>query len=243
MDEKDEYLIPLQDQRVFGAGIKRKRVAFVPAVSSSNPLLLSTSTNVGERYLSIVFPSNEATLSNDTKKKPAISENSGSGSSPSSNCAIEEDSQETCRNGSICQVCNLPVRDAASTGVSFKPHQALIAHQVCLPHSPPPSHLDRNRQGLKYLSSYGWDPDSRLGLGAAGDGIRAPIKVKIKNDTLGLGVKRLKEGNAAKQPPAKLQKLDAKQVRNQELRARKRVQGLQEMFYRHDDVERYLGDH
>ena len=245
MDNEDECLIPLQDQRVFGAGIKRKRVAFVPAASSSNLVLPSTSANVGERYLSIVFPSNEATLSNVAKKKSAISENSGSdsGSGSGSNRVTEGDPQETWRNGFACQVCNLPVRDAASTGASSKPHQALIAHQVCLPHSPPPSHLDRNRQGLKYLSSYGWDPDSRLGLGAAGDGIRAPIKVKIKNDTLGLGVKRLKECNVAKRPPAKLQKLDAKQVRSQELGARKRGQRLQEMFYRHDDVERYLGDH
>lgn len=237
MDEEDEYLVPLQDQRVFGAGIKRKRVAFIPPASSLNPLLPATSANVGDRYLSIVFPSKEATLSNDTEAKLAIHEVSSS----SSNSVIGRDSQETCRSGSNCQVCNLPIQDAESTSVSSKPHQALIAHQVCLPHSPPPSHLDRNRKGLKYLSSYGWDPDSMLGLGAAGEGIRAPIKVKIKNDTVGLGVKQLKPGNVAKRPPTNVQKLDAKQVRNQELGASKRGARLQEMFYRHDDVERYLG--
>ena len=237
MDEEDEYLIPLQDQRVFGAGIKRKRVAFIPPASNSNPLLPSTSANVGDQYLSIVFPSNKATLSDDTKAKLAISDSSRS----SSNSVNGTDSYATCRSSSNCQVCNLPIQDAESAGVKSGSHEALIAHQVCLPHSPPPSHLDRNRKGLKYLSTYGWDPDSGLGLGSAGEGIRAPIKVKIKNDTVGLGVKQPKPGNVAKRPPTNVQKLDAKQVRNQELRARKRGERLQEMFYRHGDVERYLG--
>lgn len=235
--EEDEYLIPLQDQSVFGAGIKRKRVAFVPAASGSTSLRPSTNANVGDRYLSIVFPSEEEILSNDSKEILNLSEIT----SLSSNSVTGTDSQETCKNDSTCQICNLPVDDAELTGVSFKPHQALIAHQVCLPHSPPPSHLDRNRQGLKYLISYGWDPDSRLGLGATGEGIRAPIKVKIKNDTVGLGVKRLEESNVAKRAPARVQKLDAKQVRDQELEARQKGERLQQMFYHHDDVERYLG--
>lgn len=239
MDEEDEYFIPLQDQRVFGAGIKRKRVAFIPPASTSNPLLPSTSPNVGDRYLSIVFPSNEKTLDHDNKANLAISENPRS----SSTSVAGIDSPETGRSVSNCQVCNLPIEDAEPTDVSSKPHQALIAHQVCLPYSPPPSHLDRNRKGFKYLSSYGWDPDSRLGLGAAGEGIRAPIKVKIKNDTVGLGVKQLDPGSIAKRPPTNVQKLDAKQVRHQELGARNRGERLQEMFYRHDDVERYLGDY
>lgn len=229
--DDDEYLIPLQDQRVFGAGIKRKRVAFIPAASSSVPIPISTSTNVEDRYLSIVLPSNEATFSSNSNEILAVSETSNS----SSNSVIGTDSQET------CQICNLPIGDTESSGVSVKPHQALIAHQVCLPHSPPPSHLDRKRQGLKYLSSYGWDPDGRLGLGAAGQGIRAPIKVKIKNDTVGLGVKRPKESDVAKRAQTKVQKLDAEQVRNQELGARKRAERLQEMFYRNDEVEKYLG--
>lgn len=237
MDEEDENLIPLQDQRVFGAGIKRKRVAFIPPASNPSPLLPSTSANVGDQYLSIVFPSNEATLSNDNTAKLAISDHSRS----SPNSVVGTDSHERRRSSSNCQVCNLPIQDAESAGVNSEPHQALIAHQVCLPHSPPPSHLDRNRKGLKYLSTYGWDPDSGLGLGATGEGIRAPIKVKIKNDTVGLGVKQPKPGNVAKQPLTNVQKLDAKQVRNQELRARKRGERLQEMFYRHDDVEKYLG--
>lgn len=235
MEEEDEYLIPLQDQRVFGAGIKRKRVAFIPAASSSTPLPASTSANIGDHYLSIVFPSKEATLKNDGKEILKFSESS------SSNIIVGTDSQETYRNVSTCQICNLPIQETESTGVSFKPHQALIAHQVCLPHSCPPSHIDRKRQGLKYLSSYGWDPDSRLGLGATGEGIRAPIKIKMKNDTVGLGVKRLEESNVARRTQAKVQKLDAKQVRSQELGARKRGERLQEMLYRHDDVERYLG--
>ena len=235
MEQEDEYLIPLQDQRVFGAGIKRRRVAFVPASSGSTPPLASTSKNIGDHYLSIVFPSNGAALDKDGKEVLKTSE------MESLNLAVGTVPQDQHENDTTCQICNLPIQGTESTGASFKSHQAMIAHQVCLPHSFPPSHLDRKRHGLKYLSSYGWDPDSRLGLGAAGEGIRAPIKVTIKNDTTGLGFKRLEESDLAKRIQTKVQKLDAKQVRHQELKARKRGEKLQEMIYRHDDVEKYLG--
>ena len=99
--------------------------------------------------------------------------------------------------------------------------------------------MDRSRQGFKYLSSYGWDPDSRQGLGATGKGIRAPIKAKVKNDTVGLGAKT-KE--AAKPLDAKVERLDAKQVRKKDMEDRRKRERLQEIFYRNDDVEKYLRD-
>lgn len=235
MEEEEEYLIPLQDQRVFGAGIKRKRVAFVPAASGSTPPPASTNKNVGDHYLSIVFPSKRVALDNDGKEMSKLSEMA------TSNLSVGTDPQDKCENNFACQICNLPIQGTESMGVNLKPHEALIVHQVCLPHSFPPSHLDRKRHGLKYLSSYGWDPDSRLGLGATGEGIRAPIKVKIKNDTVGLGFERLEESNLAERTQTKVQKLDAKQVRHQELKATERGERLQELFYRHDDVEKYLG--
>jgi hypothetical protein len=228
MEGEDEYFIPLQDQRVFGAGIKRKRVAFIPPALSPTVPPTSTSATVGDRYLSIVFPSKGKVLGSQDQEMMESSD------IPSS-ISIHE-------NGSICRICNLPIQDPQTTGVGLKPHQALIAHQVCLPHSSPPSHLDRKRKGLKYLASYGWDPDSRLGLGATGKGIRAPIKVKVKNDTVGLGVERLEERKGIKRDLGKVQKLDAKQVRYQEQETRKKALRLQEMFFGNDDVDKYLGN-
>ena len=138
-----------------------------------------------------------------------------------------------------CSICNLP-RNARGEATSPAPtnHESTIAHMVCLTHSNPPSHLDRTRKGLKYLSSYGWDPDSRQGLGATGEGIRAPIKAQAKNDTVGLGVKMMMKKKAP--PDTKLKKLDAKQVRKKDIEDRRKRERLQETFYGNDDVERYF---
>lgn len=235
MEQENECSIPLQNQRVFGAGIKRKRVSFVPASSTPSAPLTSTNAYIEDRYLSIVFPSTEPASADDGK------ETTGSPEGSESQRVEALGSRETHRNGPVCEICRLPIQEPELTDLGFKIHQATIAHQVCLPHSFPPSHLDRRRQGLKYLSSYGWDPDSRSGLGATGEGIRAPIKVKIKNDTVGLGVKRPEKGSVVKRSTARVHKLNAKQVRDQELEAKKKGASLRELFYHHDDVERYLG--
>ena len=210
----------------FGAGLNRKHVHFVPAkVPNFEQATVSSiqSTTAGDTYLSIVL------------------KNTGSSSTSNSSAAVNDadistetllrvsDDTESC----LCEICNLPIGSVTS-----KQHEASIAHMICLEHSHPPSHLDRNRQGLKYLSSYGWDPDSRLGLGAAGEGIRAPIKVKVKHDTVGLGVDL--EG-LKKAPGKKLKPLNAKQARKKYTDDRKKMARLQEMFYRNDGVEKYLG--
>lgn len=110
---------------------------------------------------------------------------------------------------------------------------------MCLNHSHPPSHVDRNRKGYTYLSSYGWDPDSRLGLGASGQGIQFPIKTRPKDDKLGIGVVLPKEGEIIKK--VKIQKLDAGKVRKMHENDKRKGEKLREMFYRSDDIERYLG--
>ena len=59
MFNEDTYEIPLQDQRVFGAIIKRKRVQFVPssACSSTTPATGTTpAKSVSDLYLSLVLP-------------------------------------------------------------------------------------------------------------------------------------------------------------------------------------------
>ena len=226
---EEEDSTPLEIQRIYGAGIKRKRIDFVRAGATPIQDTLQTKppTFTGDKYLSIVLKNgvsskelrtNDAELCNAPKGPP-------------------RDQLE--HEGSLCEICKLPIKasDDVST-TSPKPHEASIAHQVCLQHSYPPSHLDRDRRGLKYLSSYGWDPDSRLGLGATGEGIRIPIKAKVKNDTVGLGVEVIE---SKKIPEKKVELLDAKKVRKKDLEDRRKREKLQEIFYGNEDVEKYLG--
>ncbi|APA12807.1 hypothetical protein sscle_10g075770 [Sclerotinia sclerotiorum 1980 UF-70] len=234
MSDGDTYEIPLQDQMVFGAGIKRKRVKFVPSSSSStiqSTPSASSAKSISDLYLSLVLP----------KDSPARE------ITPAGNSIHPGDSE-------VCKVCKLPlstdpeaIKDAVdsadiSNPTSFtkpRPHEASLAHQMCLNHSHPPSHVDRNRKGFTYLSSYGWDPDSRLGLGASGQGIQFPIKTRPKDDKLGIGVVLPKEGEIIKK--VKIQKLDAGKVRKMHENDKRKGEKLREMFYRSDDIERYLG--
>lgn len=217
---------PSEVQRLFGAGIKRKRVDFVPAgtLSTAAPKKTDPPTFTGDQYLSLVLKNG---LHSKHPRKTDIDVSNG----PEVTAQDQRGSK-----GLVCEICNLPFN--ASDNATPKPHEASIAHQVCLKHSYPPSHLDRERQGLKYLSSYGWDPDSRLGLGASGEGIRVPIKAKVKNNTVGLGVE-LREPRDT--PEERREKLDAKKVRKKELEDRRKREKLQQIFYGNDDLEKYLG--
>lgn len=224
----DEYFIPLEDQRVFGAGIKRKRVAFVPSSNLESVAQTPTqapTTASHDRYLSIIQKKRSGSPK-DTGTKPA-------NTTPVVN-----------RNPPLCSICHLPFSApdpvaASGTGSAKSFHESSIAHQVCLTHSHPPSHLDRERVGLKYLSSYGWDPDSRQGLGAKGEGIRAPIKAKVKKDTSGLGID-VREGRKVQKQKPPLVRLNAKQIREQEVEGKKREARLRDAFYG-KDLEKYLG--
>jgi hypothetical protein len=255
MSDDDSYEIPLQDQRVFGAGIKRKRVKFVPsAAASSTPPISSgaPARSVSDFYLKLVLPSAAESLK---EASPTVASSSRLlESSEGSGQPLPEQTEPE-----VCEVCNLPLTKAhdalaASMGEMHgeagdtsdqrppskpRPHEASLTHQVCLTHSHPPSHLDRNRKGLAYLSSYGWDPDSRLGLGVSGQGIQYPIKTKRKDDKLGIGVVLPKEADRRKKE--KIEKLDAGKVRKLHEKDKKKAERLREMFYRNDDVERYLG--
>lgn len=248
-DDEDYFLAP-QDQRAFGAGIRRKRVAFVP---SSETLLttgdvLKTRTSpepekkparpsAADQYLAIVLPKEaESAASSSAAAAEAEAETASASASHPDRSEHGDETKD------VCDVCNLPLDENPGDG---RPHEASLAHQVCLAHSHPPSHLDRTRVGLRYLAAYGWDPDSRLGLGAPGrEGIREPLKARIKEDTAGLGMlpraEAEKKGKLVQQ--ARVEKLNAKQVRQRELEAKKRGERLREMFYRSEDVQKYLGD-
>ena len=223
--DETEYVIPLKDQSVFGAGVRRKKITFVPSKGGDqHPASAPTAQGAGDRYLSIVLNRPNASANtqvNHTQKHSNL--------------------QNTIT--SICEICKLPIenQDVEAEIAFSKPHETSLAHQICLSHSHPPSHLDRNRQGLRYLSSYGWDPDARLGLGATGNGIRIPIKPKPKNNTMGLGLDLTPSSTANKVTKPVGKKLDAKKTRKDEERAKREGEKLRNMFYEREDVERYLG--
>ncbi|EPS32344.1 hypothetical protein PDE_07304 [Penicillium oxalicum 114-2] len=264
-DDEEDYYLPLHDQRVFGAGVRRKRVPFVRSsdheLSTIKPAERPSSTPAGlsiaDRYLSIVLKKD----SSDTSSA-ALTDQAAAGSVravhsappdrqliPTSIVQPIPPSQPSPAN--YCEICNLPLsseapqEDMPGTFLT-RPHEASLAHQVCLEHSHPPSHLDRTRPGLRYLSNYGWDPDSRLGLGATGrEGIREPLKGRIKQDTAGLGAGLDADGDRIPAPPPrpkKVEKLNAKQARKGAAEARRRGEKLRNMFFQSDEVLKYLGE-
>jgi hypothetical protein len=226
--DDEEYEVPLRDQRYFGAGIKRRRVQFVSS-SSAESTVQSLPTTPGlsasDQYLSIVF----------NKRQPTERAASAPPSATDAETSAEGDAnKDTATQPVECEICHKPVTDEESKLV----HDSSIAHQICLKHSHPPSHLDRRRRGLAVLESYGWDVDGRRGLGVGEGGILYPIKAKENPDRAGLGLDltKIKKVDVVKAP-----KLDAGKVRAKEKENKKRASQLRDAFYRTDDMEKYLG--
>ncbi|KAK1140035.1 hypothetical protein N8T08_010944 [Aspergillus melleus] len=255
----EDYFLPVEDQRVFGAGISRKRVNFVRSsdhelnttrTSSAPAPSTQTGPSIANKYLSIVLSKSQSSGSTtpDTSTPPpsTFDPNATQSAPPSPSASSQPHDAPAAR----CEVCQLPLAenaDGSSGATENRPHEASLAHQVCLTHSHPPSHLDRSRHGLRYLSAYGWDPDGRRGLGAPGrEGILEPLKGRLKVDTVGLGAEGDPEESGKKPktnsraPVAKVEKLNAKQVRKGHADAKKRGDRLREMFYQNDDVQKYL---
>ena len=249
------------DSRVFGAGIKRKRVTFVPATGDdvSPAKQRAPKASLAEKYLSITLGERSATAAPSVETEPA------------NDNACSSTNESTPAAPPLCEICKAPIvpsssssptlsSHAVSTSTSHshsRSHDSSIAHQTCLQHSYPPSHLDRTRRGLKYLASYGWDPDARLGLGVVGEGIRAPLRGRVKNDKFGLGVRvkldRRKRGDGAGAAAVAtraggggakegVKLLDAKAVRMKEAEEKRRAARLHGMFYGNGEVEKYLGE-
>ncbi|KAI5295524.1 hypothetical protein KEM52_001102 [Ascosphaera acerosa] len=274
-EDPDDYFLPLEDQRVFGAGIRRRRVKFVPAqnVDSTASQYQDNAdragslppSDVADRYLALVLK-NTAPAAKAGDTTPGLEKSDqteahqadehGSRMKLRTKQTAEHDSRPTtsttrtqskpCDELGLapeheqiqCEVCNRWLPNA-SVG-AIRQHEASFAHQVSLPHSHPVSSVDRSRSGFKYLRSHGWDPDARVGLGSTGQGIRAPIKPSVKQDTAGLGidVKKLRqEGKAVAKP----EKLNAKQVRHMEHKLKKKGERLHRMFYASAEIEKYLG--
>ncbi|KAK0627136.1 hypothetical protein B0T14DRAFT_511847 [Immersiella caudata] len=227
-DEECDYDVktPLERIRPFGT-LHRKQIAFVPA--SGNPRLGSADTttttkshqDVANIYLSMVLPEDVKPPDASVEMEPAPPV--------------------------VCDVCKLPMTCLApedtpnsqsqdGTPRTATPHENSLAHQLCLPHSHPPSALDRSRMGLNYLSTHGWNPDSRKGLGFDQQGIQYPVKTKVKEDRLGIGME------APKHQPVKKKEtvLDAKKVRKMAEEEKRKAARIRQQLFMRDDLEKYL---
>lgn len=228
-DENDDGFddfddIPLQHKKPFGSGLRRNEIKFVPAsiedTEAANQQRDKTKgQSISDFYLSMVLKKPEPAA---TQKEPA--------------------------KAPVCDICSMPLTttdESASSSTSHRKtgshHEASIAHQVCLAHSHPPSALDRSRMGMTVLAAQGWDPDSRTGLGAVGQGTQYPVKAKPKEDRLGVGVVVPKDGAMKKKEKEKPKLLDAKKVRKMAAEDRKRADRLQRELFGRVDLEKYLG--
>jgi hypothetical protein len=242
-DDDDEYEIPLRDQRYFGAGLKRKRVRFVASTEQADQIgstsLPATpgASSAADRYLSIVL--DQSNTAERASSAPAHEHASIVPAQTKEPEPLESDtiSGETKRHGATADLyCDLCRRSIAAN-VSRAAHEGSIAHQISLQHSYPPSHVDRARKGLAVLQDHGWDPDSRLGLGAKGEGILQPIKAVDNPNKAGVGA-RLAPARVKEKPV----KLDAGKVRRLAEEGKKKAERLRNSFYMSDDVQKYLGD-
>ncbi|CAJ0549406.1 Ff.00g030190.m01.CDS01 [Fusarium sp. VM40] len=214
-ESDSEEDIPLHHKRAFGSGLKRTRVEFVPARNPDAGIIAkttpakSTDTSIGDLYASIVL-------------KPELEKQADGNST-----------EEPAEAKQICPDCKLPITSTS------QPHEASLAHQVSLKHSHPPSALDRSRMGLRALQSQGWDPDAHQGLGKEGEGMRYPIKVKAKEDKLGVGatIPKGKQEEKKKKRPRQLFRHELKQVKVNERQQHERLQG---QIFGRVDVESYL---
>jgi hypothetical protein len=217
-ESDEEYTIPLAGPAPYGAGIKKKGIKFVSAGSldTQSNAQARSGEDIANSYLALVLD------------RPSDPEGSTS-----------KDAQQENKTVAKCRTCNLPLNDAE--GIE---HHTSLAHQVALTHIHPPSAIDRTRKGFAYLESHGWDPDSRLGLGAQGEGILRPIHTKEKKDKAGIGDRsRSATPNGS---TARVQKgpqgLDPKALKKLEQQKAKRGKRLHDMFYTNDEVAKYLGE-
>lgn len=234
---EDEDDTPLQHKRAFGAGLKRKRVEFVKAQDpdasiAGTPSSTASSVSIGDLYASVVLSNSKPTRDNPLQsqaEQPHLDTVTPEGAG---------EAAETTTAPEICAVCQLPITSTQ--------HESSLAHQVSLAHSHPPSALDRSRMGLRALASQGWNPDARVGLGKDGEGVRYPIKLVAKDDTLGIGAaeeaKRKAEEAAKKKKPVveETKVLTAKELKKQADTQRARGVKLQAEIFGRADLDKYL---
>jgi hypothetical protein len=233
-NDEDFYELPIKDQRYFGAGVKRQRVHFVPASASEpDPPPSTSSTAGGDIYRSIVFSKQRKGTKNDNAAIDAKS-NTEANSAYTPNTSVTDATASV-----ICDVCGEPKDTRVNEKGHIVPHEMSIIHQLAIPLPSRPSAIDPKRKGLAVLKAQGWDPDKRVGLGASGEGILHPIKVKEKNNKHGIGLDLHKVQNAriAKEPP---KTLNPKEIKAKLVMEKRRGETLRKMFYGDDKANKYL---
>lgn len=246
-DQEEYYEIPLLNQRVFGAGLKRRRVPFVPASVDVVATSSGDGAAVKRTYLDIVLGQQKdpsVVSSHDDQDRNGDTSWRGE-----TRPVLATTSHTKPATSELCKVCHQPISDSSSD--LSQPHESSLAHQVCLSHVHPPSALDRERQGLHILQTQGWDPDARLGLGATGEeGRLYPVRATEKLDRLGLGHHARREeaeevGVPKREGRVKARKetakLDAGKVRKREAEEKRKDAAMRREFYEREEVLQYLG--
>jgi len=114
----------------------------------------------------------------------------------------------------LCPTCQLPL---PSDPKLQRKHNCSIAHLSKVVDSRPPPvkplYLDKTSYGYKVLLSQGWNDKDRQGIGAEDNkGRREPVKAsRVKNDTVGLGIKGKNKVKEAIQETKSVQ--SAKEIR------------------------------
>jgi len=124
-------------------------------------------------------------------------------SSPPSDDILLLDAPPNSEPTILCPVCHLPL---PSSPKLQRLHNSTTAHlSKVIDSRPPPVNplpIDRSSYGYRVLSSQGWNDKQRHGIGAEDNkGRREPVKAsRIKNDTVGLGIKgkKIKEADKEK---------------------------------------------
>ena len=92
----------------------------------------------------------------------------------------------------LCPICALPLPASLKLQRIHNRTTAHLAKVVDLRPSPvKPLPIDRSSYGYKVLLSQGWNDKDRYGIGAEDNkGRREPVKIsRVKNDTVGIGIK------------------------------------------------------
>jgi hypothetical protein len=167
-DSDDEfYTVPLVDQRVFGAGIKRTRIKFV--AESTTTETTPTGPSLAERYLSIVFKNNPEAASAVSSPVPNPTE-------------------------TICDVCKFPIiNDDVSAHVVSLAHQVEVEHL----HPPSHIDRSRKGLSYLEAHGWDVDSRTGLGAKGEGILHPIKAKQKLDTVGLGMEFKSSKGGKAA----------------------------------------------
>ncbi|OAA64245.1 hypothetical protein SPI_02892 [Niveomyces insectorum RCEF 264] len=218
---------PLHRLPAFGAGLHRRRVAFVKATDET-AIAGSKGTNgplpgpdVADVYLRIV-------LGGDSRKEDTAD-------------TAASATTTTTTTTTTCTVCRLPLADASV------PHDACLVHQVALGHARPPSALDRRRYGLAILTAQGWDPTplqprprpERQGLGVAATTLASSSLSSSRNRKTAAAAAARASATAGQQQPRN--RAHARLLRKQEeARRQHKAARLHEQIMGNRDLDKYL---